>query len=318
MKTAYLLIVATAVLWSGMEVALKFVAGDFNPIQLTFTRVLIGGAILFPLARRSLKKRGRKLDGAALCRFAALGFLGIAVSMSINQLAVMYAPATVVSSIAVSNPIFTAAFAALILREPVSKWKLMSLLLAIVGIVVIIAPWNLELSLPGVLYSLLAPLTFSLYGVLSRRDCERYGGATVTSFCFVFGALELMAFAALSHIPGADSLLRFAGLDIFASIPFLSGYTLEVLPYFLYIAVGATGIGFCCYFSAMEKSTALHASLAFFLKPVMAPVYAFFLLGERIEENVFAGIVIMLACLALFVLPELVQTHKKDKARRAD
>ena len=58
--------------------------------------------------------------------------------------------------------------------------------------------------------------------------------------------------------------------------------------------------------------------LAFFLKPVMAPVYAFFLLGERIEENVFAGIVIMLACLALFVLPELVQTHKKDKARRAD
>ena len=93
---------------------------------------------------------------------------------------------------------------------------------------------------------------------------------------------------------------------------------MEALPYFLYIAVGATGIGFCCYFSAMERSTALHASLAFFLKPVMAPVYAFFLLGERIEENVFAGIVIMLACLALFVLPELVQTHKKDKARRAD
>ena len=80
-KRGYLYIAMTTLLFSSMEIALKFVAGQFNPVQLTFSRFLAGGVVLLPLAVHTLKKRGAGLNAKALASFALLGFLGIAVSM---------------------------------------------------------------------------------------------------------------------------------------------------------------------------------------------------------------------------------------------
>ena len=60
MKSGYLFIALATLLFSSMEVALKFVAGQFNPVQMTFSRFLAGGIVLLPLAIRMLKKRGAK------------------------------------------------------------------------------------------------------------------------------------------------------------------------------------------------------------------------------------------------------------------
>ena len=61
MKKAYLYIFLATVLFSTMEIALKLVSGQFNPIQLTFERFLIGSIVLIPLALRNLKKRKLRL-----------------------------------------------------------------------------------------------------------------------------------------------------------------------------------------------------------------------------------------------------------------
>ena len=58
MKRGYLYIAVTTLLFSSMEVALKLISGQFNPIQLNFSRFLVGGLVLIPFAVRELKKRG--------------------------------------------------------------------------------------------------------------------------------------------------------------------------------------------------------------------------------------------------------------------
>lgn len=310
-KSAYLYIAVPALLWSGMEVALKYVADQFNPLQLTFSRVFVGGLILLPFALRHLKKIGVSLDGRALGRFASLALLGVAISMTINQLAVVYASASVVSAIASGNPVIAAVLSWFILREHLSRSKFVSLAFDLLGICLIIQPWNLHLTPEGVAFSLLAPLTFSLYSVLSKGVCREYGGVTATSFCFIFGAIEMMIAAALSHIPAIGDKLLDIGLNGFAYVPFFSGYTLESIPAILYIYVAATGIGFCCYFIAIEKSSALHASLVFFFKPILAPIYAVILLNEHISGNVLAGIICMVIGAAVFALPELLKKPKQ-------
>ena len=88
MKRGYLYILITTLLFSSMEVALKCSAGQLTPLQLNFSRFLVGGLVLVPLAVRELKKRRLSLDGRALGTFALLGLMGIAVSMSLYQLAV--------------------------------------------------------------------------------------------------------------------------------------------------------------------------------------------------------------------------------------
>ena len=66
MKRGYLYILITTLLFSSMEVALKCIAGQLNPIQLNFSRFLVGGLVLVPLAVRELKKRGLTVDGKAV------------------------------------------------------------------------------------------------------------------------------------------------------------------------------------------------------------------------------------------------------------
>ena len=311
-KTAYLYIAITSLLWSGMEVACKYVAEQFNPLQLTFGRVFVGGMILLPFAIKSVRKKGIVLNCGAMGKFAALGLLGVAISMTINQLAIVYAPASVVSSRASGNPVFIALLSWLLIGEHFGRSKRLSLAFDLIGICLIIRPWDIHITVPGVIYSLLAPLTFSLYSVLSKRVCREYGGLTTTCFCFIFGALEMMTAALLTHVPAIAEFLTAAQLESFAYVPFFKGYTVGGIPALLYIAVGATGIGFCCYFMAIEKSTALHASLVFFFKPILAPVYAVILLGENISENVLAGIICMVIGAALFALPDLLKKPMTD------
>ena len=171
MKRGYLYILITTLLFSSMEVALKCIAGQLNPIQLNFSRFLVGGLVLVPLAVRELKKRRLSLDGRALGTFALLGLMGIAVSMSLYQLAVARVQASVVGVLFSSNPVFVTLFAFLLLREKISKNQILGLALDVIGIVLIIQPWHLKLDALGVTYILLGTLLFALYGVCGKRQC---------------------------------------------------------------------------------------------------------------------------------------------------
>lgn len=313
MNSAYLYIAATALLWSGFEAVLKLIAGQFNSIQITFSRILVGGLILLPLAVRELKKRTLRPDKALFKALLPMSILGQAISLTVNQFAVVYAPATTVSSIATCNPIFIAVFAWILFREKIEQKTIFSLFIALIGVILIIAPWDLEISFLGIVLTLLSPIIFSVYSVLIRKPCAKYGGVAVTSICFLLGALELMLLSALTHIPFIANLFSSLGMDFLVEIPFFSGYTWETLPYVLYAYVFSTGIGFCCYYVAIEKSSALHASLAFFLKPVLSPVIAFFLLGEITSLRALIGGGCMLLALASFVLPDLLKNHLHNK-----
>lgn len=310
MKRGYLYIAVTTLLFSSMEVALKLISGQFNPIQLNFSRFLVGGLVLIPFAVRELKKRGRKLDGKALGSFALLGLMGIAVSMSLYQLSVTRIQASVVGVLFSSNPVFVTLFAFLLLHETISKNQIAGLVLDVAGIVLIIQPWHLRLDALGVVYVLLATLLFALYGVCGKRQCVRFGGIVVTCFGFLFGAAEMIALAGLTHIPALSAGLTAAGLDTFASIPFFTGYTLTNLPIVLFIYVGVTGIGFTCYFLSMEITSAQTTSLVFFFKPALAPLLAFLVLHEAIPGNMLAGIACILCGSLVSILPGLLAQRR--------
>ena len=307
MKRGYLYIAVTTLLFSSMEVALKLISGQFNPIQLNFSRFLVGGLVLIPFAVRELKKRGRKLDGKALGSFALLGLMGIAVSMSLYQLSVTRIQASVVGVLFSSNPVFVTLFAFLLLHETISKNQIAGLVLDVAGI---IQPWHLRLDALGVVYVLLATLLFALYGVCGKRQCARFGGIVVTCFGFLFGAAEMIAIAGLTHIPALSAGLTAAGLDTIASIPFFTGYTLTNLPIVLFIYVGVTGIGFTCYFLSMEVTSAQTTSLVFFFKPALAPLLAFLLLHEAIPSNMLAGIACILCGSLVSILPGLLAQRR--------
>ena len=184
MKRGYLFIALATLFFSTMEIALKEVAGLFNPVQLNLTRFLIGGLVLIPFARRMLRKRGVRIDGLSLVKLAGLGFLGIVVSMTLYQLAVENTNASVVAVLFSCNPVFVLVFAGLILRTQILRQHVMALVLECLGILILINPLDTSISTAGITFTLLSTAVFALYAVLGTKMCAKYSGVVVTCGSF--------------------------------------------------------------------------------------------------------------------------------------
>lgn len=304
MNRGYIFIFLATVFFSSMEVALKTVAHDFNPMQLNCTRFLVGGLLLIPFALRGLRQHGARVTAAAAWKgFAWLGFVGLVVSMMFYQMSILYAPASVVSVLFSCNPVLVLAFAYLILRADIRPQHITALVMEVVAALIIIDPLHTTLDPVGITLVLLSAATFALYAVLGKKQCAQYSGVAVTCFSCLAASAEMIVLMLISHIPAVADALQAAGLPMFAAMPFFSGYTTGNLLNVLYICVFVTAGGYACYFMGMEATSAMQGSLVFFFKPVLAPILAMLILGEEIPWNMWAGIGLMLVASEVSMIP---------------
>ena len=310
MKRGYLFILIATIAFSSLEVSLKFIAGEINSIQLTLTRFAIGALILAPLAIRTLKQRGEKLDKGSCAYFALLGFVGITLLMPILQMSISYTKSSVVAVLFSCNPIFITILAFFFLGEAIHRRNVVALILELVGTLIIIDPLDSELNMTGVVLCLVSTALFSIYSVMGKRQCARYGGVVVTCFSFLFGSLFMLILILVSHIPAAAQMFIDAGLPSFANIPILAGYNAQNLPCVLYVSVGVAGIGFSAYFLAMEYQPASVVSLVYFFKPILSPILAFLLHGEDIPFNMLLGLGCILTGSLANILPPLLEGRR--------
>lgn len=310
LKKGAIYIFFSTILFSSMEIVLKTVSCDFNPIQLTLTRFFIGGLVLLPLAIITIKRRKLTLNIKDVAYFSLLGFICVVVSMIFYQLAVINTQASVVGVLFSCNPIFVMFLAFFILREPITKYNIISLILEIVGIVVIINPFNTKLSTLGITCTLLAAITFAIYGVLGKRKCQKFSSIVVTCFSFILGSIEMLILVSFTHIDSISSLLNSNNLNIFSRVPLFSGYsTSNILP-MIYIFIGVTGLGYAFYFKAMEETSANTASLIFFFKPILSPILALLILNEAISINMAFGVLLILIGSITSILPNMIKARR--------
>ena len=310
MNLGYIYIVIATILFSSLEIVLKSTANSFNPIQITLSRFLVGGLFLLPFAIKHIKNKELKLKKSDFKSFALLGFICVVVSMVFYQLAVISTKASVVAVIFSCNPIFIMLFAYAILKEKIYAYNVISIILEIIGTLLIINPFNTKMSLLGVLFTILAAITFAAYGVFGKKKCSEVGGIVVTCFGFIFGSLEMLLLVLLGKIDFVANIFSFLGLKLFSHVPLLSGYSLNNLPAVIYIFVFTTGLGYTCYFKAMEKTSANTASLIFFFKPILAPLLALIIIHEVIPVNMIIGIVFILLGSILSILMPIRATKK--------
>ena len=279
-KKVYVFVAGSAVFFGTMEVALKLAGGDFDPFQITFLRFLIGGFFLLPFA--IIEYRGQPkgfMTGRLWLSMLILGVVNLPFCMILFQFSIMYLNAATAAVIFCSNPIFTMLFAHVMTKDDkINRNKMIALALGLVGLVFMIRPWDIQEgnTLQGALFSFSAAVIFGFYGVLGGKTINRVGVLTQTTSSFFFGSLVLLF------------MLPVLGR------PILAGAT-DNIALVLYISIVVTGGGYLLYFLAMKYSNATTASITFFLKPVIAPIFAVIILGEAITYNMYIGIALILA-----------------------
>ena len=311
--SGYIYIVLCAVIFSTMEVMLKTVHGVFAPMQITCLRFLIGGILLIPFALRSMKKKGASITRADLGFFALTGFLCVAFSMVLYQMAVTHTKASVVAVIFSCNPIFVTVLAYLLLHEQIRRNHIVALALELLAVFIIIDPLHAALDPTGALLAIAAALVFSFYSVVGKKRTARFGGIAVTCFSFLFGSTELLLLLLLGRTAAVGGFFSSVGLNIFVDVPLFAGIPLSALPAFAYICAVNSAGGYVCHMMALEKAGAQEASLIFFLKPMIAPLFARVFLREEITPNMLLGIVCFLIGSGIAILPGLLAQKKSQK-----
>ena len=315
-RSGYIFIVLCAVIFSTMEVMLKTVHGVFAPMQITCLRFLVGGVLLIPFAVRSIRKKNAVLTRKDLGFFACAGFLCVVIAMSLYQMSVTYTRASIVAVIFSCNPIFVTMLAHFLLHEEIHKNHVIALILELTAALIIIDPVHASLDPTGALLAILSAAMFSFYSVFGKKRTPRFGGIAVTCLSFLFGATELVALLLFGRTAAGASLYGAVGLNLFIDVPLFENIPLSALPALLYICCINSAAGFVCHMMAMEKTSAQEASLIFFLKPIIAPIFAFLFLKEEIPLNMIVGIVCFLAGSLCAILPGLLAQRKLLKAER--
>ena len=315
-RSGYIFIVLCAVIFSTMEVMLKTVHGVFAPMQITCLRFLVGGVLLIPFAMRSIRKKNAVLTRKDLGFFACEGFLCVVIAMSLYQMSVTYTRASIVAVIFSCNPIFVTVLAHLLLHEEIHKNHIIALILELTAALIIIDPIHASLDPTGALLAILSAAMFSFYSVFGKKRTPRFGGIAVTCLSFLFGATELVALLLFGRTAAGASLYGALGLNIFIDVPLFENIPLSALPALLYICCINSAAGFVCHMMAMEKTSAQEASLIFFLKPIIAPIFALIFLKEEIPLNMIVGIVCFLAGSLCAILPGLLAQRKLLKAEQ--
>lgn len=295
MKKGYVYIILAAIVFSTMEIAGKIVSKQINPFELNFLRFLIGALMLLPFAIKDLKKREVKISKNDLLYFIVTGFLCVIVSMSFFQLAIVYTKASTVAIVFSTNPVFTIPFAYFILKEKINKRTIISLFVSLLGIVCILNPFNMNSDVKGIILSIFAALTFSLYSVIGKTRSAKYGSTALNCFTFFLGDIIMLIFIIMSNIPMIIKLNKQHGLSLFSNIPIVYGVNSSNILVLIYLGVVVTGLGYLLYFFAMDETSASTASIVFFIKPALAPILSLIILKESISFNILLGIMFILA-----------------------
>ena len=290
----YLFIALAALLFSVMEILGKLAVG-LNALQLNFLRFVLGGIILLLPTINILKRENIKLTKNDIIYFFGTGLLGVVISMSLFQLAINFTKASTEAILFSTNPIFTILFACLFLGEKLNKKTIVSIIFSSLGILFILNPFRTNSDILGIVLSILSAVTFSLYSIAGKLRSSKYGSTVLNCMSFIIGSAIMLILIFISNFPVISSHISPTGkLGFMINIPILSGINLQNIIPLILLGVLVTGFGYMFYFKAMDTTSVTTASMVFFIKPALAPIFALLILNESISINTIIGIALIL------------------------
>jgi drug/metabolite transporter (DMT)-like permease len=285
-KGGYLFIVIGTTLWGVSSVVAKSLfniglpPGELVQIRLTLATLTL---LLFVLI---FDRRRIIISLKDLPYFLVLGFVGVAGVQYTYYYTISKIPVGPAVLIQYLSPVWIALYAFIFQKEPLTKGKIVALLLAFLGCYFTVGGYRMDLlrlNRIGMVSGLISSLFFSFYALYGEKGLRKYDPWTLLLYGFGFGAVFYW--------------ILISPMKVIAE-----GYSFKVWMAFLYIAIFSTLIPFGLYFKGIERVRATRASITATWEPVVAGVTAYFVLGEVLFSLQVLGGIGVIAAIALLLL----------------
>jgi len=285
----YLYILIGATLWGVSSVVAKSLFNiGLPPAELVQIRLTLATLTLLLILLIFDRKR-IIISLKDIPYFLVLGFVGVAgvqftYYYTISKIHV--GPAVLIQYL---SPIWIALYAFIFQKEPLTKGKIVALLLAILGCYFTVGGYRMDLlrlNRIGIVSGLISSLFFSFYALYGEKGLKKYDPWTLILYGFGFGAV-------------------FYWILISPMKVITEGYSFKIWMAFLYIAIFSTLIPFGLYFKGIERVRATRASITATWEPVVAGITAYFILEEVLFPlQVLGGIGVIAAIILLQMAKE--------------
>ena len=269
------------VLWPSAATASKIALSSAQPLVLSVFRFFIGGAIMLAVSHALMRQRFP--TGKEWKQLAIYGLLNISLYLGIYIIAMQYVSAGLGSLAIATNPVFISLISGLLLKKPVGKPVVISLIICLTG--VFLAAWPLfegaQATPGGIVLLLLSMLIYSL-GVIYYSESSWNGLhiLTINGWQTLLGGFFLLPFAAITYEPGHNE--------------FNTEFWLSVL--WLAIAVSIAAVQLWLY---LLRDNPVKASFWLFFCPIAGFLIARVMVGEPITWFTVWGMVLVIAGLYL-------------------
>lgn len=273
------LLLGLATLWGGSYFFIRVAVPAFGPAALVALRVVIGGLLLWALARA---RRQHISLRPHLPRLAILGLLNAALPYLLISAAELHLTASFAAILGATVPLFAAALGVRLLGERLSVIRVGGLLMGVGGVAVMVGwgPMSLDrTTLLAVLAMLAASASYAGAGIYTKL---RLRG--VPTYTLALGQ-QLGAFVWLA-VPGALLLPR-------TMPPANAIYAL--------IALGAlsTAVAYLLYFRLIERVGPTKTTTVTYLIPIVGILGGALVLREPLTAGMVAGLGLVLASVLL-------------------
>lgn len=277
--------------------------------EVSVWRFMLGSAALIVVAL--LAKDSRKLIDPLRQDFwpiASLSLLGMALAQFIFHLALDYATAVQVATMVTVMPIVLVFVARVVEGTPVTPPKLVSGIGAFLGCLLLLTDGYVDQlsgsgkSLIGVLMALACACIGAVYLVLVKPYIKRYGAVRMTTYTFAMGFVVLWFLVGSVWQNWVNPLTLFdrPGIQSFSIIA---------------LGVWNTCIGFILWLWGLSHvPDVARGNYLFFLKPVIAALLAFFILGDNITVTQIAAIVVITGFVAAEVFYDQIRVFATKRA----
>ncbi|WP_051261429.1 DMT family transporter [Desulfovibrio inopinatus] len=278
----YIKLVATAFFWGGTFIAGRDLAPWFSPYTAAFFRFLVASVALVFVVRH---REGRLplVSGKQWFAVTLLGLSGIFTYNIFFFTGLQTVAAGRAAVIIALNPISIAVFSALFLGEPLTRNKIMGILLSVCGATAVISQGDLTSLVHGGISSgdlaifgcVASWTTYSLIGKVSMKRLTPHG--SVTWSCLLGTAMLLPVAVTQS---GFFSSVAAAPMHVWFDI--------------IYLGFFGTVLGFTWFYEGVKAIGASKAAVFINIVPVTALILGVLMLNERIGTSLVVGGILVL------------------------
>lgn len=277
---AFGLLFVTFFIWGSVYVGGKLIAGDLPPALVACLRCVTAMA---PLLFMSRKHFGVRIDREDWKYFFLVGSLGYFLTIFLIQVGISLTGSAMASLINALTPVSVTILAALLLKERITPVKVLCLIMALAGTVVITRGAGSQGELLGMAVVFLSVIAWGFASVYMRRLTAKYPAVLVTTYG--------MAVSLLFHIP--------AGIASAVTQPV--NISPKVVLTILYLGFFGSGAAQYTWTKCLSLLPASTCSLFYPLQPAFSAALGALILGETFTPAFFLGLLLISLDVALSV-----------------